>query len=272
MSSGLLQMFVELGNLHETSNYVLYWIRVNVVHQYISTDATAAWKKSRFTLSDRSDFHMIDSLLIAVQPFSRRILTSLSGDEMLQPWICLYKCVCALAVLKKLKFINCMWTLDTMWRTCQQRYHIETEEVRDSREFEQSSRLDNDDDNIYMYIYIYIYIYICVCVCVCVCVCICLNNHKYYLSLPLNFLSIYQNISFYASLFLRPFEISPHNCIHISLFRPKYHFVNIFIWHSLVWLKVRSLKHYENLNPIWLWICFFNISLQIWYLHYLCRA
>ena len=26
MSSGLLQVFVELGNLHETSNYVLYWI------------------------------------------------------------------------------------------------------------------------------------------------------------------------------------------------------------------------------------------------------
>ena len=25
MSSGLLQMFVELGNLHGTSNYVLYW-------------------------------------------------------------------------------------------------------------------------------------------------------------------------------------------------------------------------------------------------------
>ena len=26
MSSGLLQVFVELGNLHRTSNYVLYWI------------------------------------------------------------------------------------------------------------------------------------------------------------------------------------------------------------------------------------------------------
>ena len=28
MSSGLLQVFVELGNLHETSSYVLYWIHV----------------------------------------------------------------------------------------------------------------------------------------------------------------------------------------------------------------------------------------------------
>ena len=26
MSPGLLQVFVELGNLHGTSNYVLYWI------------------------------------------------------------------------------------------------------------------------------------------------------------------------------------------------------------------------------------------------------
>ena len=26
MSSGLLQVFVELGNLHGTSNYILYWI------------------------------------------------------------------------------------------------------------------------------------------------------------------------------------------------------------------------------------------------------
>ena len=27
MSSGLLQVFVELGNLYATSNYVLYWIQ-----------------------------------------------------------------------------------------------------------------------------------------------------------------------------------------------------------------------------------------------------
>ena len=25
MTSGLLQVFIELGNLHKTSNYVLYW-------------------------------------------------------------------------------------------------------------------------------------------------------------------------------------------------------------------------------------------------------
>ena len=42
------------------------FVRVHVVHPYSSIDATAAWKKLRFILSVRSDFHMIDSLLIAV--------------------------------------------------------------------------------------------------------------------------------------------------------------------------------------------------------------
>ena len=36
------------------------------MHPYSSIDVTAAWKKLRFILSVRSDFHIIDSLLIAV--------------------------------------------------------------------------------------------------------------------------------------------------------------------------------------------------------------
>ena len=39
------------------------------MHPYSSIDATAAWKKLRFILSIRSDFHIIDSLLIAVHAF-----------------------------------------------------------------------------------------------------------------------------------------------------------------------------------------------------------
>ena len=39
------------------------------MHPYSSIDATAAWKKLRFILSVRSDFHIIDSLLIAVHAF-----------------------------------------------------------------------------------------------------------------------------------------------------------------------------------------------------------
>ena len=38
-----------------------------------------------FILSDRSDFHVIDNLLIAIHVFTRHILMSLSVDEMLLP-------------------------------------------------------------------------------------------------------------------------------------------------------------------------------------------
>ena len=41
-------------------------VSVQVVHPYSSIDTTAAGKKLRFILLVRSDFHMIDSLSIAV--------------------------------------------------------------------------------------------------------------------------------------------------------------------------------------------------------------
>ena len=56
-----------------------------MVHPYSSIDMTAAWKKLRFILSDRSDFHMTDSLLIAVQAFASHVLISFLVDEMLLP-------------------------------------------------------------------------------------------------------------------------------------------------------------------------------------------
>ena len=37
-------------------------VSVQVIHRYISIYTTAAWKKTRFVLLDRSDFHMTDSL------------------------------------------------------------------------------------------------------------------------------------------------------------------------------------------------------------------
>ena len=42
-------------------------------------------KKSHFILSDRSGFDMINNLSIAVHAFARRMLTSLSADEILLP-------------------------------------------------------------------------------------------------------------------------------------------------------------------------------------------
>ena len=58
-------------------------VSFHVAHPYSSIDTAIAWKKSRFILSDRLDFHMIDNQLIAVNAFASRISTSLSFDEIL---------------------------------------------------------------------------------------------------------------------------------------------------------------------------------------------
>ena len=58
-------------------------VSVYVVHPYSSIDTTAAWKKLRFILSVRSDFHMTDSLSIAVHVFASYVLMSISVDETL---------------------------------------------------------------------------------------------------------------------------------------------------------------------------------------------
>ena len=62
-------------------------VSVHVVHPYSSIDTTAAWKKLRFILSVRSDFHMTDSLSMAVHAFACRVLISVSVDEMLRTHI-----------------------------------------------------------------------------------------------------------------------------------------------------------------------------------------
>ena len=55
------------SGLHSVSSHSSSrFVSVHVVHPYSSIDTTAAWKKLRFILSVRSDFHMIDSLLMAV--------------------------------------------------------------------------------------------------------------------------------------------------------------------------------------------------------------
>ena len=48
------------------------------MHCVNSIDTTAAWKKLRFILSVRFDFHMIESLSIAVHAFVSRVLMSFS--------------------------------------------------------------------------------------------------------------------------------------------------------------------------------------------------
>ena len=61
-------------------------VSVHVLHPYSSIDTTAAWKKLRFILLVRSDFHMIDSLSIAVHAFASHVLMSVSVDETLLLW------------------------------------------------------------------------------------------------------------------------------------------------------------------------------------------
>ena len=61
------------------------FVSVHVVHPYSSIDVTAAWKKLRFILSVRSDFHIIDSLLIAVHAFVSLVSMSFSVDSTLLP-------------------------------------------------------------------------------------------------------------------------------------------------------------------------------------------
>ena len=61
------------------------FVRVHVVHPYSSIDSTAAWKKLRFILLVRSDFHIIDSLLIAVHAFVNLVPMSFSVDATLLP-------------------------------------------------------------------------------------------------------------------------------------------------------------------------------------------
>ena len=61
------------------------FVRVQVVQPYNSTDMTTAWKKCRFSLSVRSDFHMTDNLFVASHAFPIHALISLSVDEILLP-------------------------------------------------------------------------------------------------------------------------------------------------------------------------------------------
>ena len=60
-------------------------VSVHLVHPYSSMETTVAWKKLRFISSVRSDFHMIDSLSIAVHAFATRVSMSVSVDETLLP-------------------------------------------------------------------------------------------------------------------------------------------------------------------------------------------
>ena len=67
-----------LYNLFSTS-----FVNIQVLHPYSSTDTATAYKKSCFILSERSSFHMINNLSVAIHAFAMCMLTLLSVDEIL---------------------------------------------------------------------------------------------------------------------------------------------------------------------------------------------
>ena len=68
-----------------SSFFSSHLVSVHVVHPYSSIETTTAWKKLHFILSVMSDFHMTNSLLIAVHAFVCHMSTSVSVDETLLP-------------------------------------------------------------------------------------------------------------------------------------------------------------------------------------------
>ena len=72
----------DLLNIYFFSSHL---VTVQVMHPYSSIDTTTAWKKLHFILSVGSDFHMIDSLSIAIHAFVSCMSMSFSIDETLLP-------------------------------------------------------------------------------------------------------------------------------------------------------------------------------------------
>ena len=58
------------------------FVSIHLVHQYNRIDSTTAWKKLRFILSVKSDFHMTDNRSIAVHAFANRILMSFGARDI----------------------------------------------------------------------------------------------------------------------------------------------------------------------------------------------
>ena len=67
-----------------SSFFSSHFVSVHVVHPYSSIDTIAAWKKLRFILSLRSDFHLTDRLFIAVHAFESGVSMSVSVNNYLR--------------------------------------------------------------------------------------------------------------------------------------------------------------------------------------------
>ena len=70
------------------SFFYIRLVSVQVVHPYSSIDTIGAWKKLHFILSFRSNFHMTDSLLIAIHAFVSHVSMSVLVDAV-ELWLVL---------------------------------------------------------------------------------------------------------------------------------------------------------------------------------------
>ena len=128
------------------------------MHPYISIDTTFAWQKLHFILSVRSDFHMIDSLSIAVPVIVSRVLMSFSVDETLLPW--------KVNLSIRFKELPPRVEMSPVFRfVC--------------IDMDLGFFLCNTPLSLYIYIYIYIYTYICFSIPVQVIICLSFSMHSY---------------------------------------------------------------------------------------------
>ena len=58
-------------------------VSIHVVHPYNRIDTIATWKKLRFILSDKFDFHTMDYISIAAHIFASRLLMSFFSTKII---------------------------------------------------------------------------------------------------------------------------------------------------------------------------------------------
>ena len=72
--------------VHFPSNFFFWrFVSIHVVRPHSRMGTTSAWKKTPFYFSERSEFHMLDSLLTVYHGFTRRMATVCSVDLILLP-------------------------------------------------------------------------------------------------------------------------------------------------------------------------------------------
>ena len=82
---GIVQYSWQHSCVFAVNFFPIRFVSVHVVHPYSSIDTTAAWKKLRFILSVRSDFHTTESQSIAFHAFASRVLMPFLVNETLLP-------------------------------------------------------------------------------------------------------------------------------------------------------------------------------------------